>query len=119
MSTSGTAAENILSAVAGGTTVQVAVVGSLARNGALAQAKAYALSTPYVAGVSPVTLTGAVRTVDASTGLARIGNVAVDYSALLETSASGMQIGDVVTVRGTMPQADQPILASVIIRHRR
>jgi len=119
MHTSGTATENILSAVAGGATVQVAVVGSLARNGALAQANAYALATPYVAGVSPVTLTGVVRAMDASTGLARIGNVAVDYSALLETSAPGMQIGDVVTVRGTMPQADQPILAAVIISQGR
>jgi cytochrome c-type biogenesis protein CcmE len=51
--------------------------------------------------------------------LAVINGISVDYNALLQTQASSMRAGNVVTVRGTMPQAGQVINASVLVIHGR
>jgi hypothetical protein len=54
-----------------------------------------------------------------SAGLAVINGVTVDYNALLETRANAMRVGNIVTVRGTMPQVGQVINASVLVIHGR
>jgi hypothetical protein len=112
-------AANILAAYARGTTIQVAVVGTMSKSGKIANLRLQALPTPYIAGVSEVVLTGAVQAVDAATGRAVIANQAIDINALLDTSASTMRVGNVVTVRGTMPQVGQAIAAAVLVIHGR
>ena len=112
-------AEDILAAYASGTPIQVAVLGTMSKSGKVANLRLQALPTPYVAGVSEVVLTGSVQAVDTATGRAVVANQAIDISALLDTGAGTMRVGNVVTVRGTMPQVGQAIAAAVLVIHGR
>jgi hypothetical protein len=95
------------------------VLGSFSKAGKIADLSIQLLPAPYLPGVSEIVLTGIVQAVDTSTGLAVINGISVDYNALLQTQASSMRAGNVVTVRGTMPQAGQVINASVLVIHGR
>jgi hypothetical protein len=88
-------------------------------SGSIANPRIQALEIPYVAGVSEVVLTGSVRAVDRATGRVVVNRQIVDYSALLETGAAAMRVGNVVTVRGTMPQTGEAISAAVLVVHGR
>jgi hypothetical protein len=116
---SGNAGSQILSSYASGTSLQIAVLGSLSTAGKMANLRVQMLAAPYVPGVSEVVLTGLVQAVDMSTGLAVINGISVDYNALLATRANAIRVGNLVTVRGTMPQAGQAINASVLVIHGR
>ena len=115
----GEAGSRILESFASGASLQVAVLGSLSTAGRIADMRVQALPAPYVPGVSEIVLTGIVQAVDKSVGLAVINGVAVDYNALLQTRANALRVGDIVTVRGTMPQAGQAVSASVLVVHGR
>ena len=112
-------AANILAAYASGTPIQVAVLGTVAKSGKIANLRLQVLPAPYIAGVSEVVLTGAVQAVDAATGRAVVANQTIDINALLDTSAGTMRVGNVVTVRGTMPQVGEAIAAAVLVIHSR
>ncbi len=115
----GEASWRILNSFASGTSLQIAVFGNLSTAGKISDLRIQMLPTQYVAGVSEVVLTGIVQAVDTSRALAVINGVAVDYNALLQTRASAVRVGSIVTVRGTMPQAGQAVNASVLVMHGR
>jgi primosomal replication protein N len=54
-----------------------------------------------------------------ATGLATVDGSVVSITSLLETGVSDMDVGSVVTVRGTLSQSDQAIDASVLVIHGR
>ena len=97
--------------------MQVAVIGGLSKTGTIEKAQMRVLQAPYVAGVSEVVLTGLVKTINLETGHVVVGNQTVDFNALSDTRAGTMRVGNLVTVRGTMPQADQTIVSTVIAIH--
>ena len=115
----GEASSQILNSFAGGAAMHIAVLGSMSPEGKTANLRIQVLQAPYVPGVSEVVLTGMVQALDMSKGMAVINGVAVDYNALLGTRANSVRVGNVVTVRGTMPQVGQAISASVLVIHGR
>jgi hypothetical protein len=115
----GPTASSVLERYVSGESLQVAVLGALSTAGRIAHLTLQVVPTPYVPGVSEVVLTGVVQAVDLATGQAMVNDTVVSYTSLLETGASAMNVGTVVTVRGTMPQAGQAIDASVLVIHGR
>jgi len=115
----GQAGAQILNSYASGVSLQIAVLGTLSTSGKIANLHIQVLRAPYVPGVSEIVLTGIVQALDVTTGLVVINGVAVDYNSLLQTRVYAMRVGNIVTVRGTMPQAGQAINASVLVIHGR
>jgi hypothetical protein len=106
-------------AMASGNTVEVAVLGRVDATGKLNGAVARVVPGQYVPGLSKVVLTNRVTAVDKSTGRVVVGAYAVDYSSLLATKQIALAIGDIVTVTGTQPQANQAVVATgLIVRGR-
>ena len=71
-------------------------------------------SQTYVAGSSTVTIQGVITDVDAESGTARIGGIAVDFTAAM-ANLDGMRqigVGDWITFNGTQPLEQGGIFAS-------
>ena len=113
------ARSQILDRHASGESLQIAVSGTVSKVGKIRDLTIQVVPSPYVAGVSEVVLTGVVQAMDRTTGQAVVNGIAVSYTSLLETKASTANIGDVITVRGTMAQTGQAIDASVMVIHGR
>jgi hypothetical protein len=108
--------EKVASAMAAGSTVEVAVYSRLDASGKLSAAKASILEGQYVAGVTKVVVSGKISAVNAAVATAVVNGVVVDYSAVLALGIPGLSVGDVVTFTGTLPQAGQQMLASGMVK---
>jgi len=111
----GQAGARIIERYLSGESLQLAVFGTLSNSGRIAGLRATIAPVPYVPGVSEVVLTGVVQAVDLATGQAVVNGVAVSYASLLETGATTIKVGSVVTVRGTMSQMGQAVEAAVVV----
>ncbi len=108
--------EKVASAMAAGSTVEVAVYSRLDASGKLSSAKASILEGQYVAGVTKVVVSGKISAVNAAVATAVVNGVVVDYSAVLASRIPSLSVGDVVTFSGTLPQAGQQMLASGLVK---
>ena len=105
----------VANAAGSGSAATVTIYGQVDSRGALSNAIAQPGSATYVPGASAIVVTDIVRSIDARTGTVLIGNLKVDYTAMLAVSAVPLKAGKVATVVGTQPQAGQAIIAQRII----
>ena len=70
----------------------------------------------YVAGASPVIVTGLIAQIDKSQAVARIGNLLVDYAPLLHDGNLKIEKGMFVTISGTQPYPSGALLAESVNR---
>jgi hypothetical protein len=76
-----------------------------------ATAIVYHVGLPYVPGVSPVRVRGAVDSTDATTGKLSIGALTVDYNRQLSAEPTFLpKIGDVISALGVQPLSGSPLL---------
>jgi hypothetical protein len=101
--------------LAAGRSPQATVISEIGVRGELVKPVVLFVDEQYVAGVSEVVVSGRVTSVDARTGLAKIGKVTFDFTSLLSTGGIDLQAGSLVRVRGTQPQTGQPILAVQVV----
>jgi len=95
-----------------GAIAEVAVYARLGAKGEFFSATAKLVPGQYVAGVSEIVLSGAIKTIKHELALAVIGNSVVDYSSLLLASSNlNFGVGDVVSVSGTQPLPGDRVLA--------
>ena len=105
----------VANAAGSGSAATVTIYGQVDSRGALSNAIAQPGSATYVPGASAIVVTDIVRSIDARTGTVLIGNLKVDYTAMLAVSAVPLKAGKVATIVGTQPQAGQAIIAQRII----
>ena len=105
----------VANAAGSGSVATVTIYGQVDSRGALSNAIAQPGSATYVPGASAIVVTDIVRSIDARTGTVLIGNLKVDYTAMLAVSAVPLKAGKVATIVGTQPQAGQAIIAQRII----
>jgi hypothetical protein len=85
------------------------VVAGIVQPGAIAIV--YHVGLPYVPGVSPVRVRGAVDSTDATTGKLSIGALTVDYNRQLSAEPTFLpKIGDVISALGVQPLSGSPLL---------
>jgi len=74
---------------------------------------AYQTGQAYIAGVSPVTLRGAVSSVDLSRGTMSVGGVTIDYTSYLVADPQFQpQVGQLIEIDGLQPAAGSTLLAA-------
>ena len=95
--------------------VPVAVYGKTLSSGEI-QARAAAIAgSAYVDGANAVYLRGVLTSVDAATGIAKIGKLSVDFTAALaELDATAMVPGTIVELVGSRPLAKGSVSADVV-----
>jgi len=74
----------------------------------------YPTGQTYIAGVSPVTLRGAVSSVDSSRATMLVGATTIDYSSLLVSQPLFQpQVDEVIEIDGTQPALSGSVLAGL------
>jgi hypothetical protein len=74
---------------------------------------AYHVGVPYVPGVSPVRVKGAVTAIDLTKGTLSIGTLSLDYTPQLATAPMlEPQVGDAARAVGVQPAQQGPMLLS-------
>jgi hypothetical protein len=88
---------------------QLAVLGRLTPSGSLKGGQVRVLANKYVAGASPIVVSGVLKAIDQAVGRARIGNVQVDFTAVLADNQPLPAIGSVIVAVGIQAQAGLPV----------
>jgi hypothetical protein len=88
---------------------QLAVLGRLTPSGSLKGGQVRVLANKYVAGASPIVVSGVLKAIDQAFGRARIGNVLVDFTAVLADNQALPAIGSVIVAVGIEAQAGLPV----------
>ena len=105
----------IASELDSGNSLTATVMARLGRRGELVNPVVLLSRVHYVPGQSEVVISGRVTAVDSARGQAKLGPVSFDFTNLLSDRGVEIQVGSVVRVRGTLPQAAQPILATQVL----
>ena len=109
-----------LDAIAGqlatGSTLLVTVTGHANRKGGSPRVTAMSFSQEqYVAGATVVQVVGKVGKVSPELGSLKIGNLSVDYSALLAKGELTIRQGQVIAVAGVQASKTQPLQALAVV----
>jgi len=114
--------QDFATAIAGGNTTEATISAMVDGSGKIhfASSRLRVSAGQYVAGASPVALTGLVSAVDSNSGLVYVGKIAIDVSALLATQPSlQFAVGEAVRFSGIQPAEYGVLLADGLVRFER
>jgi hypothetical protein len=102
--------------IAGGSVVLATITGKVSQTGGAPRAESMAFSDEtYVPGATHVQVLGKVRQVSPESGTFKVGNLTVDYTAMLAQGKVTVAIGQILAISGVQSGKGLPLQALAIV----